>query len=263
MPLGPKWQIIHAHSGRPGASPLPSQSVTAKGPFRSYLLQIETFTNQPNHLSKSVTVRTVFLSYLLQIKTFIGRTGPLSHSVTARHSFPQLLQVENVHCVPINPSFDITRQPCRHRQIHAPAWGTTSEDDLRLLVSKFQSARPHGARQAKHNVELFRSEFQSTRPRGARLSPNWTNTNYSTKQSYIQAATKPTKITRPAVPQFCCQGTCANIVINQHHLPFARHRARQLAKPQGHKVSSHQNAPPFFANSSRGYIRAGYLLTHQ
>ena len=105
--------------------------------------------------------------------------------------------------------------------------------------------------------------FQSTRPRGARLSPSWTNTNYSTKQSYIQAATKLTKITRPAVPQFCCQGTRANIVINQHHLPFARHRARQLAKPQGHKVSSHQNAPPFFANSSRGYIRAGYLLTHQ
>ena len=185
MPLSPKWQIIHAHSlngrlstlvcpkihahsGRPGASPLPSQSVTARGPFRSYLLQIETFTNQPNHLSKSVTVRTVFLSYLLQIKTFIGRTGPLSHSVTARHSFPQLLQVENVHCVPINPSFDITRQPCRHRQIHAPAWGTTSEDDLRLLVSKFQSARPHGARQAKHNVELFRSEFQFARPLGAR-----------------------------------------------------------------------------------------------
>lgn len=165
MPLSPKWQIIHAHSlngrlstlvcpkihahsGRPGASPLPSQSVTARGPFRSYLLQIETFTNQPNHLSKSVTVRTVFLSYLLQIKTFIGRTGPLSHSVTARHSFPQLLQVENVHCVPINPSFDITRQPCRHRQIHAPAWGTTSEDDLRLLVSKFQFARPLGARPA-------------------------------------------------------------------------------------------------------------------
>lgn len=105
--------------------------------------------------------------------------------------------------------------------------------------------------------------FQSTRPRGARLSPNWTNTNYSTKQSYIQAATKLTKITRPAVPQFCCQGTRANIVINQHHLPFARHRARRLAKPQGHKVSSHQNAPPFFANSSRGYIHAGYLLTHQ
>ena len=106
-------------------------------------------------------------------------------------------------------------------------------------------------------------EFQSTRPRGARLSPNWTNTNYSTKQSYIQVATKLTKITRPAVPQFRCQGTRANIVINQHHLPFAQHRARQLAKPQGHKVSSHQNAPPFFANSSRGYIRAGYLLTHQ
>lgn len=105
--------------------------------------------------------------------------------------------------------------------------------------------------------------FQSTRPRGARLSPNWTNTNYSTKQSYIKAATKLTKITRPAVPQFCCQGTRANIVINQHHLPFARHRARRLAKPQGHKVSSHQNAPPFFANSSRGYIHAGYLLTHQ
>lgn len=109
----------------------------------------------------------------------------------------------------------------------------------------------------------IRRWFQSTRPRGARLSPNWTNTNYSTKQSYIQAATKLTKITRPAVHQFCCQGTRANIVINQHHLPFARHRARRLAKPQGHKVSSHQNAPPFFANSSRGYIHAGYLLTHQ
>ena len=127
----------------------------------------------------------------------------------------------------------------------------------------FQSTRPRGARHvAWHIVALFWG-FQSTRPRGARLSPSWTNTNYSTKQSYIQAATKLTKITRPAVPQFCCQGTRANIVINQHHLPFARHRARQLAKPQGHKVSSHQNAPPFFANSSRGYIRAGYLLTHQ
>ena len=127
----------------------------------------------------------------------------------------------------------------------------------------FQSTRPRGARPmpliSRHVITLF----QSTRPRGARLSPNWTNTNYSTKQSYIQAATKLTKITRPAVPQFCCQGTRANIVINQHHLPFARHRARRLAKPQGHKVSSHQNAPPFFANSSRGYIHAGYLLTHQ
>ena len=125
--------------------------------------------------------------------------------------------------------------------IHAPAWGAT------LLVVAVDE----------------RGGFQSTRPRGARLSPNWTNTNYSTKQSYIQVATKLTKITRPAVPQFRCQGTRANIVINRHHLPFARYRARQLAKPQGHKVSSHQNAPPFFANSSRGYILAGYLLTHQ
>lgn len=105
--------------------------------------------------------------------------------------------------------------------------------------------------------------FQSTRPRGARLSPSWTNTNYSTKQSYIQVATRLTKITRPAVPQFRCQGTRANIPANRHHLPFARHRARQLAEPQGHKVSLHQNAQPFFANSSRGYTRAGYLLTHQ
>lgn len=127
----------------------------------------------------------------------------------------------------------------------------------------FQSTCPRGARHEIAGRSLNKTVFQSTRPRGARLSPNWTNTNYSTKQSYIQAATKLTKITRPAVPQFCCQGTRANIVINQHHLPFARHRARRLAKPQGHKVSSHQNAPPFFANSSRGYIHAGYLLTHQ
>lgn len=130
-------------------------------------------------------------------------------------------------------------------------------------VATGKSTRPRGARPAPPSQPGPYGAFQSTRPRGARLSPNWTNTNYSTKQSYIQAATKLTKITRPAVPQFCCQGTRANIVINQHHLPFARHRARQLAKPQGHKVSSHQNAPPFFANSSRGYIRAGYLLTHQ
>lgn len=127
----------------------------------------------------------------------------------------------------------------------------------------FQSTCPRGARLSMNRFQYLVLRFQSTRPRGARLSPNWTNTNYSTKQSYIQAATKLTKITRPAVPQFCCQGTRANIVINQHHLPFARHRARRLAKPQGHKVSSHQNAPPFFANSSRGYIHAGYLLTHQ
>lgn len=127
----------------------------------------------------------------------------------------------------------------------------------------FQSTCPRGARLSMNRFQYLVLRFQSTRPRGARLSPNWTNTNYSTKQSYIKAATKLTKITRPAVPQFCCQGTRANIVINQHHLPFARHRARRLAKPQGHKVSSHQNAPPFFANSSRGYIHAGYLLTHQ
>lgn len=120
-----------------------------------------------------------------------------------------------------------------------------------------------GRDEIQNAYQGFAKQFQSTRPRGARLSPNWTNTNYSTKQSYIQVATKLTKITRPAVPQFRCQGTRANIVINRHHLPFARYRARQLAKPQGHKVSSHQNAPPFFANSSRGYIRAGYLLTHQ
>ena len=131
------------------------------------------------------------------------------------------------------------------------------------LVMSFQSTRPRGARLMKSALPAGLSRFQSTRPRGARLSPNWTNTNYSTKQSYIQVATKLTKITRPAVPQFRCQGTRANIAINRHHLPFARHRARQLAKPQGHKVSSHQNAPPFFANSSRGYTRAGYLLTHQ
>lgn len=130
-------------------------------------------------------------------------------------------------------------------------------------VATGKSTRPRGARHEIAGRSLNKTVFQSTRPRGARLSPNWTNTNYSTKQSYIQAATKLTKITRPAVPQFCCQGTRANIVINQHHLPFARHRARRLAKPQGHKVSSHQNAPPFFANSSRGYIHAGYLLTHQ
>lgn len=128
---------------------------------------------------------------------------------------------------------------------------------------KFQSTCPRGARHDAFGDAGIPVVFQSTRPRGARLSPNWTNTNYSTKQSYIQVATKLTKITRPEVPQFRCQGTRANIVINRHHLPFARYRARQLAKPQGHKVSSHQNAPPFFANSSRGYIRAGYLLTHQ
>lgn len=137
--------------------------------------------------------------------------------------------------------------------------GTYGNGDAR----KLQSTRPCGARPAGIATSMANLQFQSTRPRGARLSPNWTNTNYSTKQSYIQVATKLTKITRPAVPQFRCQGTRANIVINQHHLPFAQHRARQLAKPQGHKVSSHQNAPPFFANSSRGYIRAGYLLTHQ
>ena len=169
--------------------------------------------------------------------------------------------------------------------IHAPARGATRSGSWHIFPSWFQSTRPRGARPS-HWSQSFSSlpfqstrprgarphssvpshhasSFQSTRPRGARLSPNWTNTNYSTKQSYIQAATKLTKITRPAVPQFRCQGTRANIVINRHHLPFARHRARQLAKPQGHKVSSHQNAPPFFANSSRGYIRAGYLLTHQ
>ena len=169
-----------------------------------------------------------------------------------------------------NPRARVGRD-CRVRQhpgvekvsIHAPAWGATNSQFADLSELVFQSTRPRGARQVDWCRAQKRHKFQSTRPRGARLSPNWTNTNYSTKQSYIKAATKLTKITRPAVPQFCCQGTRANIVINQHHLPFARHRARRLAKPQGHKVSSHQNAPPFFANSSRGYIHAGYLLTHQ
>ena len=148
--------------------------------------------------------------------------------------------------------------------IHAPAWGATrSWRKCGNTPTLFQSTRPRGARRLSIIQHQANCWFQSTRPRGARPSPNWTNTNYSTKQSYIQVATKLTKITRPAVPQFRCQGTRANIVINRHHLPFARHRARQLAKPQGHKVSSHQNAPPFFANSSRGYICAGYLLTHQ
>ena len=144
-----------------------------------------------------------------------------------------------------------------------PRGARLDRQTISSLFQWFQSTRPRGARQCWIAKYSSPSRFQSTRPRGARLSPSWTNTNYSTKQSYIQAATKLTKITRPAVPQFRCQGTRANIVINRHHLPFARHRARQLAKPQGHKVSSHQNAPPFFANSSRGYIRAGYLLTHQ
>ena len=169
--------------------------------------------------------------------------------------------------------------------IHAPAWGATKQlriphwrmpsfnprarvgrdsRDVRLVaLSPVSIHAPAWGATPLEFSEVIGVVFQSTRPRGARLSPNWTNTNYSTKQSYIQVATKLTKITRPAVPQFRCQGTRANIVINQHHLPFAQHRARQLAKPQGHKVSSHQNAPPFFANSSRGYIRAGYLLTHQ
>ena len=148
--------------------------------------------------------------------------------------------------------------------IHAPAWGATSHMCRPSTCRSGFNPRARVGRDIKAGTIRDRAgKFQSTRPRGARLSPNWTNTNYSTKQSYIKAATKLTKITRPAVPQFCCQGTRANIVINQHHLPFARHRARRLAKPQGHKVSSHQNAPPFFANSSRGYIHAGYLLTHQ
>lgn len=147
--------------------------------------------------------------------------------------------------------------------IRAPAWGATSEAHRRALPERVSIRAPAWGATCIVWMASTMLSFQSTRPRGARLSPNWTNTNYSTKQSYIQAATKLTKITRPAVPQFCCQGTRANIVINQHHLPFARHRARRLAKPQGHKVSSHQNAPPFFANSSRGYIHAGYLLTHQ
>ena len=159
--------------------------------------------------------------------------------------------------------FGVRPGQCQHVSIHAPAWGATPPWSLRLAEIVVSIHAPAwGATRASLSLPT-RSLFQSTRPRGARLSPNWTNTNYSTKQSYIQAATKLTKITRPAVPQFCCQGTRANIVINQHHLPFARHRARRLAKPQGHKVSSHQNAPPFFANSSRGYIHAGYLLTHQ
>lgn len=147
--------------------------------------------------------------------------------------------------------------------IRAPAWGATSEAQRRALPERVSIRAPAWGATCIVWMASTMLSFQSTRPRGARLSPNWTNTNYSTKQSYIKAATKLTKITRPAVPQFCCQGTRANIVINQHHLPFARHRARRLAKPQGHKVSSHQNAPPFFANSSRGYIHAGYLLTHQ
>ena len=147
--------------------------------------------------------------------------------------------------------------------IHAPAWGATAVQPRHLQVADVSIHAPAWGATMVDSRQDVPVSFQSTRPRGARLSPNWTNTNYSTKQSYIQAATKLTKITRPAVPQFCCQGTRANIVINQHHLPFARHRARRLAKPQGHKVSSHQNAPPFFANSSRGYIHAGYLLTHQ
>ena len=115
MPLGPKRQIIHAHSLSGRLSTLVRPKILA----RSSRPGASPFS------SRSVTVRGLFLPYLLQIETFIGRTGPLSHSVTARQSFPQLLQVENVHCVPINPSFDITRQPCRHRQIHAPAWGAT------------------------------------------------------------------------------------------------------------------------------------------
>lgn len=152
---------------------------------------------------------------------------------------------------------------CLEISIRAPAWGATSEAQRRALPERVSIRAPAWGATCIVWMASTMLSFQSTRPRGARLSPNWTNTNYSTKQSYIQAATKLTKITRPAVPQFCCQGTRANIVINQHHLPFARHRARRLAKPQGHKVSSHQNAPPFFANSSRGYIHAGYLLTHQ
>ena len=170
--------------------------------------------------------------------------------------------------------------------IHAPAWGATTAPQCGHSVvlgfnPRARVGRDRGRASGLAPIFSFnprarvgrdphallpcssQSMFQSTRPRGARLSPSWTNTNYSTKQSYIQVTTRLTKITRPAVPQFRCQGTRANIPANRHHLPFARHRARQLAEPQGHKVSLHQNAQPFFANSSRGYTRAGYLLTHQ
>ena len=98
---------------------------------------------------------------------------------------------------------------------------------VRAKSKWFQSTRPRGARPKPEAMRVMRVLFQSTRPRGARLSPSWTNTNYSTKQSYIQVTTRLTKITRPAVPQFRCQGTRANIPANRHHLPFARHRARQ------------------------------------
>lgn len=105
--------------------------------------------------SHSVTARTVFLSYLLQIETFVDRTKPLSHSVTARQSFPQLLQIENVHCVPIDPSFDITRQPCRHRQIHAPAWGATKRRE-----------RQHCARQVSIRAPIW-GATDAAEPSGA------------------------------------------------------------------------------------------------
>ena len=40
--------------------------------------------------------------------------------------------------MPIDPSFDITRQPCRHRQIHAPARGATrSRTPIRVSPSSF------------------------------------------------------------------------------------------------------------------------------
>lgn len=93
----------------------------------------------------------------------------------------------------------------------------------RIACLSFQSTRPRVARPGVLDAYERIHVFQSTRPRGARLSPNWTNTNYSTKQSYIQVTTRLTKITRPAVPQFRCQGTRANIPANRHHLPFARH----------------------------------------
>ena len=67
------------------------------------------------------------------------------------------------------------RLPLRLVSIHAPTWSATIGAPLCLILLRFQSTRPRGARRQKAEKELPMLLFQSTRPRGARLQRSINN----------------------------------------------------------------------------------------
>lgn len=111
VPPRPKWQIIHAHSlsgrfstlvrpkilarsSRPWASPFSSRSVTVRGLFLPYLLQIEIPCSDPGYVS-FCNSKNGFQPLRVTDRDVIVRPLTMSRSVTIRRVFsPLVLRIE-------------------------------------------------------------------------------------------------------------------------------------------------------------------------